>query len=752
MRIAAFFALILASAPAFAQQQAAPPTPAPGASTPLPPVTVEAAKQQQKKKAAAKKKVVQPAAASPQPAPAPATAAASAAGGGPLSVASQLRDNTSSTSTLTGTDIERSGATTAYGAVTGLPNVTPTPSGPTIPAIRGETATPTTLFSNFYQGTTSRIPLVVDSVPRISSYANSSFQNLYDVDYLQVLRGPQHTLPGTNAMAGAYIVQTNDPVFYHSAGALTEFTYNEYSGVNYREAGFVNAALSSEAALRIVAEYEKGEIPVDIQGTTAAGDKLNDFNGLNLRGKFLLKPSDIPGLSVLVSAEYGNGVDHVFNNYVDIEPFSAHKRSTSDYRILDTENWAGSVKARYQISSREEFASVTSYVNDQYSTSPRSNSAFNFTNMEENRFAQDFTYSFRNVSNLTGVVGVGATAGNRNYDVNATVGLGGPIFITAFANTDAKIQTQAAYADIAWNFAPRWDLLFGGRIEHLDDERTLVARVPVAVPPYVPFPFAQKYTYDANETFVLPKVGLRYSFQPDETVAFTVRKGYNPGGAYANLQAFQPTPFPAETYKAEEVWTYEAAYRVALMNKRLRLGATAFYNDYKDRQFAVTYQQAIRIFNEPDAESYGLEFEGKYAVSPFLDLMGNFGVLQTQIKSITPTSTASILGNDFGQDPSYSVTLGAAWRPVRNLELTAKGTYVDHYYTDFLNAPVNVAGGYTIVDLGASYDFGFAKARLFVNNATDATAYYTRNVDILSAKNAILLDPRTFGASLELKY
>jgi iron complex outermembrane receptor protein len=778
MRIAAIFALLVVGGPAAAQQQtqtprplriaqAAPATPkaaepAPSSSQTLPPVDVVTTPP--KKKTAAKKKSAQPAPAAKAPAATPAgsdTADIDRAGSSPSAVASELRDSTTGTSTVSATDIARSGESTAYDVLKSLPNVTPAPSGPTIPAVRGESATPTNLFSNFYQGTTSRIVLSVDDIPRISSYANNAFQSLYDVSSLQVLRGPQHTLPGTNAFAGAYIIETNDPVFAYSAGALTEFTYNEYSGMNYRNGAFANLPISNQAAMRLVVEYDKGELPVDIVGAIPAGadvSKLDDYDGLNLRGKFLVEPDSIPGLSVLVSGEYGSGLDHVFNNYVDVEPFSERKRSATDFRILDTEGWAAGIRARYQLNAREEIASITSYVSDQYSSSPRSTSMFRFDDMAEERFAQDFTYSFRDVASLTGVIGVGLTDGTRNYDANATVPVGPGLAITAFADTDADIQTQVAYADIAWNFAGPFDLLFGGRIEHLDDKRSLDASVPVAVPGVVPVPLFRNESYDADEVYVLPKIGLRYNLGPRESIAFTVRKGYNPGGAYVNLQDFfPPGVLPYEEYKAEEVWTYEAAYRTALMDNRLQLGVTAFYNDYKDKQFAVTSQQAIRIFNEPEAESYGLEFEGKYAVTPALDVMGSFGLLHTEIKEIGATTTPAILGNDFGQDPSYSVSLGVAWRPIENLELTARGVHVDDYYTDFVNFPLNVAGGYTLLDIGASYRFGNATARVFVNNVTDETALSTANYSfnaagVLTSANGTLLDPRTFGASLDLKF
>jgi iron complex outermembrane receptor protein len=130
--------------------------------------------------------------------------------------------------------------------------------------------------------------------------------------------------------------------------------------------------------------------------------------------------------------------------------------------------------------------------------------------------------------------------------------------------------------------------------------------------------------------------------------------------------------------------------------------------------------------------------------------MGSFGLLHTEIKEISSTTVAAILGNDFGQDPSYSLSLGVAWRPVDKLELTARGIYVDDYYTDFVNHFSSIAGGYTLIDVGASYQLGNATARVFVNNVTDETAYSTLLMS--GAPNATLLDPRTFGASLELKF
>ena len=739
LQFPAAIAISLISSSVYAQQAAQP-------AQQLPAVEVLA-----KKKAAtpAKKKQAAP----PQPvAAAPEAGSTNTEASTPADVASELRDATTGTSTVSATDVARSGENRVYDVLKSLPNVTPAGNGPTLPAIRGESATPTNLFGGYYNGATPRVVLHVDDIPRISSYSNNSFQSLYDVSSVQLLRGPQHTLPGTNAFAGAYVVETNDPVFRYSAGALSEFTYNEYSGTNHRNAGFANVPFSNEAAMRLVAQFDKGEIPSELVGPTAPGsdrNDLDDYDSLNLRGKFLLKPDSIPGLSVLASAEYGNGLDNVLENYVDVLPFSDRKRTSADHRINDTEGWSGGVRARYQLNSREEISSITSYVYDQYESSPRATSNFHFHDMVEERVAQDFTYSFRDLARFTGIIGVGFTDSKRDYDADASMSFG--VFpFTAFGLSQADIKTQAIYADIAWNFAGSFDLLFGGRIERHDDKREFFAgaRSPVPTPM---LNFAKADGYDNSEVFVLPKVGLRYRLGRNDSVAVTARKGYNPGGAYINLQDFQ---IPTEKFEAEKVWTYEAAYRTAMMSDRLKLGVTAFFNEYEDKQFAISNPSNAppRIFNEPEAESYGVEVEAKFSVMPTLDLTGGFGILHTEINKVSARTQSQIVGNEFGQDPSYSVSLGGAWRPVDRLELYAKGIYIDDYFTDFRNASVNVAGGYTLLDIGASYQFGeHTLARVFINNVTDETAV-TNLIRDTAQPNAFLLDPRTFGASMELKF
>lgn len=535
------FLLLASSANAQAPE---PPAPAPAAATttvpeskgtvPLPPLQVESAA----KPKAAKKKPASKSAAkqSPPPQPAPSTSAPvtppSTEGlSGELLRAS--RQETSGVTSFSTGEVERSGTSSLYDVISSTPNLTPAAGGATLPAIRGESAGPSDLGGTLLYGTSPQIALIADDIARVTSYSNASFTNLYDVKWVDVLKGPQPAMIGTNAFAGAYVVKTNDPEFRWYSESLSEVTWSEVTGVNYRVAGVANAPLSSEAAMRLVVQFEDGDDPFEVRVKNVlppAGkdiEAINDYTTLNLRGKFLVKPDSIPGLSVLATAEYQQGIDNGFNSFVDKPSTSGFRYRdrvslySNDIRIFDTEAWVGGLTATYALSSREELKSVTSYVWDNFASAPQSVGT-KINDVTETRFAQDLVYGFRDVDHLTGVVGASVTQDNRYYGISVPIAL----------VQDFDIENQAVYADLAWNFAPRFDLLFGGRVDHRRDDRfTFVDSI---------FAPGATYEYAAEKTYLLPKIGLQYHLGISETIAATVRKGYNPA-------ALSPTSTPAPT-------------------------------------------------------------------------------------------------------------------------------------------------------------------------------------------------------------
>ncbi len=745
-RSAAAVSCVVWTLGAHAQEASPPPTPPPAATTtppeskgavPLPTLQVESAPKPKvaKKKSAAKSAAKQSPAPQPAPsAPMPVTAPSTEGLTGELLRAS--RQETSGVTSFSAAEVERSNGTNLYDVISSTPNLTPAAGGATLPAIRGESAGPSDLGGTLLYGTSPQIALIADDIARVTSYSNASFTNLYDVKWVDVLKGPQPAMVGTNAFAGAYVVKTNDPGFKWYSESFSEVTWSEVTGVNYRVAGVANAPLSSEAAMRLVVQFEDGDDPFDVRvkGVIPPAGKdieaINDFTTLNLRGKFLVEPDNVPGLSILATAEYQQGIDNAFNSFVDKPSTSGFRYRDrvsvygNDIRIFDTEAWVGGLTATYALSSREELKSVTSYVWDNFASAPQSVGT-KINDVTETRFAQDLVYGFRGVNQLTGVVGVSVTQDNRYYKVTA------PITLVQ----DFEIENQAVYADVAWNFAPRFDLLFGGRIDHRRDDRSTFYDTAAPAP-------GVTRPYQDEETYLLPKIGLQYHLGISETIAATVRKGYNPGGAFVNIYTGAYFEFQDET-----MWTYEVAYRNRLLQDKLSVGVTAYYNDYKDKQLFISPTPFnYTIFNEPKARSYGVEFEANAAVTDDLDVRAGLGLQQTELLDITPATLAVVKGPDFGMDPAVTPSIALAWRPLTGVELSSKLMYVSSYYS-YINAPANKAGDYTLLDIGASYTMGPIVARAFINNVTDEVAAST-----VYEFGATLLPPRTFGSSLKVSF
>ena len=245
-------------------------------------------------------------------------------------------------------------------------------------------------------------------------------------------------------------------------------TWSEVTGVNYRVAGVANAPLSSEAAMRLVVQFEDGDDPFDVRVKNVfppAGkdiEAINDFTTLNLRGKFLVEPDNIPGLSILATAEYQQGIDNAFNSFVDkpsVSGFRYRDRVSlygNDIRIFDTEAWVGGLTATYALSSREELKSVTSYVWDNFASAPQSVRHEDQRCYRNCALRRTSSMASAVVNQFTGVVGASVTQDNRYYRYHRS----------DHAGAGPRDREPSDYADVAWNFAPRFDLLFGGRIDH----------------------------------------------------------------------------------------------------------------------------------------------------------------------------------------------------------------------------------------------------------------------------------------------
>ena len=152
--------------------------------------------------------------------------------------------------------------------------------------------------------------------------------------------------------------------------------------------------------------------------------------------------------------------------------------------------------------------------------------------------------------------------------------------------------------------------------------------------------------------------------------------GTNPPRADLNTSVVQYQPLP-ETFEPEYVNAFEIGAKTDLLDRRLRLNATAFYYDYTDYQVSQIVDR-ISLNENFDAESYGLELEALYRPTPNFQIDGNLGLLRTRI------------GDDEGSIDVMNRTQGNTdWMVVRPwMQVPSNCVAPTEYVETILNSPL----------------------------------------------------------------
>ena len=658
----------------------------------------------------------------------------------PVTVIGERREQSlqralSSVSVTSEEEIVRRPNTDVFSVLQGVPNLT-APTAVGAPAIRGmETSGAGGLPSGVTQGTLPRAPLIVDEIARPAALANTSFTSLWDVEQVEVLRGPQSTLRGRNAIAGAFVVKTKDPAFETEAAARAGLSFDEFGGPNYTAAGMVSGGVVKDRlALRLTTEHEGGHAPMTITNVPAGvdGDKQTRFDQTRIRAKALLTPGGAAeDLQVMAIGEVQTGTVPANRHTVVGPPINRREFQDRTYpygtsggqRVFDTLAWTTAIDATYWLGENSRLRSITSYVRDHYESANRQSDPTIF-HVTEQLFNQDLLYEFGSeTSGTSGLIGLNASERWQDIDVRR------------LTTASGRSSSQALFADLRHRLGERVQVVAGARLNRNVDDRDQLSLVRAA-----------STSYDKTEITFLPKLGVSYDLDPNQTVGATARRGYNPGGGSVNFFTGQPY-----TFDSERVWTFETAYRSQWLDGRATLNVTAFYNLHDDPQLyiqrAAGNLTSLEVVNAPEGRSYGLEVEASARVAPSLMLTAGVGLLRTEVTE-APTGNPAIDGNRFGRDPSFTGSVGAVWTPLPGLSMDGRVSYVSGYYSDVNNLSAERVGDYVLVDAGVSYTYGSLTTRLYVNNLTDELAYTRR----ISNNYADLTPPRTVGVEATVRF
>ena len=577
-----------------------------------------------------------------------------------------------------------------------------TPNDPrSIPGIRGgEGDGPTRIDNLTGNFSNPRVAVIVDDVANVVSVGNNYLNDVFDVEQVEILRGPQSTARGSNAIDGALVVKTKDPSFDYEYELFSETTWNEFSQGNIRNAGLANIPLvEDQVATRLVVEYDDTDDPVryrDLDGSLdpdKSATNITDFDTLSLRNKVLVEPAKIEELSVTSNFRYqksymslGRGVG-ISDETVTGRPLGDRVVDVDSFLIVDTRAYAGTIDASYELTNDMVLRGMTSYQDDLLQLSPNSTSATEYHYAKSRQFVQDVVLELDgDTLPVTGVVGASYMNQVRNGALTFNVGQ------VIDGRADNRMQSAAVFADLTHEISERTRVNFGGRLQRVEVDTDLIITNRT-------FNIVQGTTNsNFDEKVFLPKLAFSADFAENHTLTASFRKGYNPGGGGIDTTTAQN----AYTYKSEYSDTYELIYRGALNDNWLTISSTLYFNDYKNRQFQDNIGNGNQVVDIKESRSYGWEFESTYQLVDSWQFYGGFALASTKIVDVENEASRDLVGNEFNLAPHFSTNVGAIWEVVPNLGLNANAQYVGKHEGNVSNTESSEAGNYFLLDIGAA--------------------------------------------------
>ncbi|MEM0912526.1 MAG: TonB-dependent receptor, partial [Pseudomonadota bacterium] len=551
-----------------------------------------------------------------------------------------------------------------------IPNIVVT-SG-TGEIVRGvDTQGPVTGGLAFAAGSRPRLSSVVDGYAQFFSEYIEGVTSIYDVQQIEVFRGPQTTAQGVNAIAGAIYVFTNDPTFENEAGITLEKA--EYG--QYQAAGFVSGPIiSDELAMRIAVDYRESEPFNDFSPLLPSNIPLGETMSFIARAKVLWTPSKFPELEAKLTYQYADTGRPTFVNVT--EPFEDRRVGFQAGQTSDQKNHTGIFDISYEFNEALTLTNQLTFGDFDTVLRTPAPAGVGPRELQAGRDGTRLTnetilrYQGRGMVN-DGLVGTYLQ--QQEFD---------GIFFPLDQETNDKQDSMGMFGQASFQLTEKLELITGLRYQRDSQDREGVF-------------FLADIDFDITFDAWLPKMELAYDLEEGIRLGASASKGFNPGGIISDF-------FTSNTFEFEEetVWTYDIYGRFELLGGRLRLDGNVFYSDYEGYQnFSIvgfdpqTGSPISNIANAPRAESYGIEGSFNYTLNELVSLYGSLGLLETEFDDLV--APGQFEGFEFASAPQFTWFFGADFTPSENLIFSAQARRVGASFSDDDNIPTNRVEGYT---------------------------------------------------------
>ncbi len=607
--------------------------------------------------------------------------------------------------------------------------------------------------------------------------AGSIPTDLFDLERVEVLRGPQGTLYGKNTVGGAINLITRKPTW--DFDALGEVTVGSRELLEFKAA--VGGGLSDTLAGRLT-------VAARSQGPTYRNLFLNrDTDDLllgTIRGQLLWRPND--SIDVLVSADAAHDEVDGITTHIDPatpallasgftpdpDPFTGYQNVPG---FLDRDVHGASVRVDWRTAlgtvtsltaARSlDMAETRDLVGVPLRPGPLGFESTQIMTEDSSIFSQELRLTSNDDGGpISWIIGAYysqedvARVEERKRQLNAAISR--PRF-----DQTATTTSYAVFGQAVWAVTDRLNVTAGGRYTIDEKDFGLTVTNPFG---YVSVsPATQVFSATGSDSWeaFTPKVTVDYAVMDDVMLYATVSQGFKSGG----FQGLAANAAAARTsFNPEYATNYEVGLKSRFLDRRATVNLAAFRMDFTDLQFrqrilTIPGDQAsaiVVVANAGTAELSGFEVESSFRVTDWLTVNAAYSYLDATITEFNVTAgVTDVNGRPLARAPenTFAGSVDLSWPVGDNLVLGARAEY--RYRSDFWFEPsldrALLEEGYGIVDARVSLG---AEDRAWVlegwvKNATDeqyrtfaqAIGYATAGTSAATSRTG---DPLTAGVTL----
>jgi len=440
-------------------------------------------------------------------------------------------------------------------------------------------------------------------------YPTGIHTELFDIERIEVLRGPQGTLYGRNTEAGVINIITKQPTQELEASASAGYeTFNTFTAKGAFNTPIIKDKLAARVSLK---HYSSDGMFKNTHTDNDRVDKLNDYSG---RAQLLWTPQD--ALKVTWSSDF----TYFRDGYSSFAPIDKVKDNPRDIAVdyegnEDSSSHTHMLNVGYE-GSGFAFNSSTSYRDWRYDGSMDADfSIMDMVRIHFDNSVRSLGQEFRLASTdeasplqwLVGVYGFheAKDLGTVNDLRMGMPGLGIPPY-KQIQDSEIRSHGYAAFGQTTYTLFDKLDLTAGLRYDHESSSLKFKETFNRDLSGFGMLP-ASKEPDDISSSELLPKLSAAYRWTPEIMTYATVSRGYTSGGfnVYVGMGASA-----GATYDPEYSWNYELGMKSTWLDNRLQFNASVFYIDWEDQQVTITLPTNDLIFdNAAQSTSKGFELE-----------------------------------------------------------------------------------------------------------------------------------------------